>query len=271
MKTKQLTIILSFIYMSVFSQNINYEKKIDSIRTLLNSNDFPYKEKVNNFGLLANLFSAREDYNTSNKYLDSIFNLATYEKDSVTIGNIYKSKAAISFYKNEEVKFLKEINLAIDYLRSIQTDSFDKTETLYTCYTLLSEAHIQSNNYGEANKAILNAFNHISKRNDSIESYAKVDALNTQGYIYSEIENNAEALKSLNKALELENKIDDKYGKANTYNAIAIIYSKQNEDIKAIEYYKQTIELNNELNLNNINGAAYCNLGISYYQLKNYD
>jgi len=271
MKTKALTYLLLLALGTSLSQNSVYQKKIDSITRNLNTKDLSYKERIQNLGTLVNIYSVEENYAVAKKYLDDLYTIGKTNNDTLLIGKIYKSYAVLHFYENKHEELFKYIDKAINTLNTIKTDSDDKIEALFECYTLKSDSYTRINNYAEANNAIIKASDYLPTRNDSIYTYAKIDVLNTQAYIYSEIENNSEALKNLNQALSLENDLNDDYGKANTYNAIAIIYSKQKEDEKAIEYYNLSSGLWGKLGMTDQQSISYLNIGISYFQLKDYE
>lgn len=275
MKTITLYLFL-FLSLSSFSQINNTvqkdnSRKIDSLKRLLENKSLTPKERINYLGNLTDMYLFNNDINQASKCVNEIEKIAIRTKDTIFLATSYKGKAIISTRKGEYKDRVSNMKKAIQLYSSYKGEFPEKDQQLYQCYSILSELHIELNNYGEASKSILKAKEFIPKKNDSIYNYAKIDALNIQGYINSEIENNAEALKNLKQALVLETKMNDDYGKANTYNAIAIIYSKQKNETKALEYYQLALDIWKKRGDKGSSGVCYNNIGISYYELGEYD
>jgi len=269
-----LYLFVFLFFNSISAQNYNaneqlINKKIDSISFLLKGKKLSSKERIKNMGFLADAYIQKNDLDNSLKTILNIKNLAIETKDTFSLARAYKGFAIISSINADSKKEIKELKKAITLFKSIKKHD-RKNAFLSASYHHLANTYTINNNYGEANKAILNAFDYIPTDNDSVAKYARIDLLNTQGYINSEIENNSEALKNLKEALVLETEMNDDYGKANTYNAIAIIHSKQKNETKALNYYQLALDIFEKLGDINSKAMSYNNIGISYYELKDY-
>lgn len=253
------------------SSSEDHDRKIDSLKTLLNDQNITSEDRINFLGKLTDAYLFKNEVIQARICISKIEKIALKIKDTISLAKSYKGKAIIASISGEYNNRVLHIEKAISLLTAFKGNFPNKNQELYTCYSILSELHIEVNNYGKASKAILKAKDYIPKKNDSIYNYAKIDVLNLQGYINSEIENNAEALKNLKKALELETKMNDDFGKANTYNAIAIIYSKQKNETKALEYYQLALDIWKKRNNKSSIGLCHNNIGISYYELGEYE
>ncbi|MFD0962668.1 tetratricopeptide repeat protein [Pseudofulvibacter geojedonensis] len=267
-----LLLLMSF---SIFSQNSNQYreddlKRIDSLKTLLENKNLTTRERVQFLEDLTYTYFLNNETQLADKYINKIEQIAIEEKDTISLAISYKGKAFISYRKGEDKDKIPNLKKAISLFSNYKGNFPNKNQQLYSCYTFLSELHIEVNNYGDASKAVLKAKEFISNKDDINSNYAKIDVLNIQGYINSEIENNAEALKNLKDALVLETKINDDFGKANTYNAIGIIYSKQKNETKALEYYQLALDIHLKLKNKDAIGTCYNNIAISYYELGEY-
>jgi len=269
-----LTLLIFLAFNSIIAQNYNFDnqlidKKIDSISSLLKDKKLSPKERIDKMGILADIYIQKNDLDSSSKTILNIKNLAIETKDTFSLARAYKGFAIISSINANSKKAIRELKKAITLFKSIK--KHDRKNTyLSASYHHLANTYIINNNYGEANKAILNAFDYIPIDNDSVAKYTRIDLLNTQGYINSEIENNSEALENLKEALVLETEMNDDYGKANTYNAIAIIHSKQKNETKALNYYQLALDIYDKTGDTSSKAMSYNNIGISYYELKDY-
>jgi len=269
-----LTLLIFLAFNSIIAQNYNFDnqlidKKIDSISSLLKDKKLSPKERIDKMGILADIYIQKNDLDSSSKTILNIKNLAIETKDTFSLARAYKGFAIISSINANSKKAIRELKKAITLFKSIK--KHDRKNTyLSASYHHLANTYIINNNYGEANKAILNAFDYIPIDNDSVAKYTRIDLLNTQGYINSEIENNSEALENIKEALVLETEMNDDYGKANTYNAIAIIHSKQKNETKALNYYQLALDIYDKTGDTSSKAMSYNNIGISYYELKDY-
>jgi len=244
-------------------------KKIDSISSILKDKKLTPKERIEKMGFLADAYIQQNDLDSSLKTILNIKNLAFEIKDTFSLARAHKGLALVSHINGKSKRSINDVKKAINLFKSIEGNP-KSHDHLYSSYQLLADIYVSYNNYGEANKALLKAYDHISTENDSVARYSRIDLLNIQGYINSEIENNSEALKNLKEALILETEMNDEYGKANTYNAIAIIHSKQKNETKALTYYQLALDLYEKMGDTSSKAMSYNNIGISYYELKNY-
>jgi len=265
--------LLFFIFFnSIIAQNDDSDKhlinkKIDSINSILKNKKLSAKERIDKLSVLIEVYIQKQDLDSTLKTIKEIQKLAVKAKDTFTLARTHKAIASFSDINSKEN--IDELKKAIVLFKSLKKHS-EKNNYLYSSYYLLADLHTINNNYGEAHKAVLRAYDYIPTENDSIAKYSKIDLLNMQGYINSEIENNSEALENLKEALILETEINDDYGKANTYNALAIIHSKQKNETKALEYYQLAFDIYENLGDVGAKALSYNNIGISYYELKDY-
>ncbi|PHS05665.1 MAG: hypothetical protein COA88_11870 [Kordia sp.] len=273
MFNKLLTYVFFLLFLnSIIAQNYDEQiinKKVDSISSLLKDKKLSPEERIDNLGVLADAYLKKNDLDNSLKTILNIKKLAIEIKDTFSLARAYKGFAIISSINANSKKEIKDLKKAIMLFKSLKNHA-KKNEYLRASYYHIANTYVVNNNYGEANKAILNAYDYIPKDNEGNSKYLKIDLLNLQGYINSEIENNSEALINLKEALVLETEINDDYGKANTYNAIAIIHSKQKNETKALNYYQLALDIFEKLEDISLKGMSYNNIGISYYELKNY-
>ncbi|NQY29247.1 MAG: tetratricopeptide repeat protein [Flavobacteriaceae bacterium] len=273
MFNKLLTYLFFLLFLnSIIAQNYDEQlinKKVDSINSLLKDKKLSPEERIDNLEVLVDAYIKKNDLDNSLKTILNIKKLAIEIKDTFSLARAYKGFAIISSINANSKKEIKDLKKAIMLFKSLKNHT-KKNEYLYASYYHIANTYVINNNYGEANKAILNAYDYILKDNEGNSKYLKIDLLNLQGYINSEIENNSEALINLKEALVLETEINDDYGKANTYNAIAIIHSKQKNETKALIYYQLALDIFKKLGNESLKGMSYNNIGISYYELKNY-
>lgn len=247
-------------------QNLD-EKKIDSIKTLLENQNLSSEDRLDHMINLGIAYIQKDDFDTSLKTMLDVKQLAIEVKDTFALARAYK--VIVHLTDENSTKNITNLKKAITLFKRLKKHPQKNTQ-LYNSYQFLSEIYMSNNRYGEASKAILKAYDYIPTDNDSLATYSRIDLLNQQGYINSEIENNSEALLNLKEALVLATEINDDYGKANTYNAIAIINSKQKNETKALEYYQLALDIWEKSGDTNAKAVSYNNMGISYYELKNY-
>jgi len=248
-----------------------HSKKTDSINTILSKSNLNYKEKLENLFLLSNEYLIAHDHKKALNIFLKTRQLAQENNDTLTIGITYKGEAFILGHDKINDRVIKLMETSIKYIEAVSDKNPLKKGHILRANLLLAEFYSESNNYGKASSIILNSYDYLTEKEDSINTYYRIDALNTLGYIYSEIENNSKALENLKEALRLETKINDDFGKANTYNTIAIIHSKQKNEVKALEYYQLALDIHLKRKDTIQSTVLYNNMGISYYEMKDYE
>jgi len=270
MKTTLTYLFLAlFFFANAQSKEEKTTKAIDSINFILNNQALTSSEKLNNLGNLINLHLINNNLEKLTSINNKIQSLALKENDTFHLALSYKGKSIINTLNGNLNKGVVNLKKTISILNSINNHP-NKKEQLQSTYYLLAQTYTEINNYGDASNSVLNSLNHLTRDNDSVANYNKIDAYNLLGFINSEIENNSIALENLKKALVLENEMKDEYGKCNTYNLMGIIYSKQNNEVKALEYYELALSISEKLDDISNSASLYNNIGISYYQLKDY-
>jgi serine phosphatase RsbU (regulator of sigma subunit)/tetratricopeptide (TPR) repeat protein len=96
-------------------------------------------------------------------------------------------------------------------------------------------------------------------------------ALNVLGLTYIDEGNYDLALKTFDKALKIDTKINDQSGIAASHTNIGIIYRELEEYSKAIEQFKSSEKFYKKANDKTALATTYANLGIVYYNQKIYD
>lgn len=269
-----IILLLSFF---TYSQELTEEdkkilqRKSDSLQKILAKDDISQKEIIDNTLNLAQISHLSGDFDKARSLIIEAHKIAVNAKDTLYLGATNKAKAVLSVYKGEFKASINYGKKALEYFKAAHNNPKDLTLQINSIYKLISDSYSYTNNYGKATEALLKSQNYIPKDNDTLAKQLEIDALNSLGFIYSEVENNIAAIQHLKEALELENQIDDKYGKANTYNAIAIIYSKQKDEKKALEYYDLAKKIYIEIEDYGGLAATLNNIGISYYELKDYN
>jgi len=205
MKTTLTYLFLAlFFFANAQSKEEKTTKAIDSINFILNNQALTSSEKLNNLGNLINLHLINNNLEKLTSINNKIQSLALKENDTFHLALSYKGKSIINTLNGNLNKGVVNLKKTISILNSINNHP-NKKEQLQSTYYLLAQTYTEINNYGDASNSVLNSLNHLTRDNDSVANYNKIDAYNLLGFINSEIENNSIALENLKKALDARN------------------------------------------------------------------
>lgn len=254
-----LNIILSFLLLSVFGSNIDYNK-IDSLESAL-KRQFPDEDRSQVLNKL------------SDAYLDVSFQMAQ---------KIARQALKISIdndnYREEANAYINLGNAA--WYTSI-TDSvlyyYDLSLNIYI-------EHADSNGIADSYNRIALVHERTGKYDHSLEFMEKASAIyqhldnnlglarveNNIGIIYNNIGQPREALEHYIRSQELFKAEGVKLEEANVINNIGTVYFESNQVDSAIIMIKKAAKIHSELSSKKALASEYSNLGILYSEKENY-
>ncbi|MFD0962669.1 tetratricopeptide repeat protein [Pseudofulvibacter geojedonensis] len=247
-----------------------YQKKVDSIETIIKNNSDNYSTLVKEINALLKLHQNNNNFDNQLELINTLEQLALKKNDSLELANIYHLKGQNLIYKAglKDVKVLFEKSISI-YKKHNQNNRYYKK--IFYNYLNISDLYINSNQYGKSLKYLYKAKEYIIESNKKDDKLLKNYYLNNLAYIYTKTENYVKAITVLKEALSLEQEINDEYSRADIYNSFATIYAKQNENRKALEYFDLAEEIYKKINSNRGLVTIINNRGISYFDLKEYE
>ncbi len=130
---------------------------------------------------------------------------------------------------------------------------------------------VLANSQGDADKAIVYYNKALELQNEINDRLGVANTLNNIGYVYNHLGDIPKSLECYHKCLKISEEIDNKVGVSTVLNNLGLLYDSQDEVDKAIECYKRSLKICEEINDVPGIGSALNNLGSSYDNLKDND
>jgi signal transduction histidine kinase/tetratricopeptide (TPR) repeat protein len=132
----------------------------------------------------------------------------------------------------------------------------------------MGNAKIQLEEYYEAKKYLLDAFQYYSVSGTEVEKAGINYSLGITGYYLGEYQ---DAILNYRAALQIYNKLGMKQEAANTLQNVGLVHHELDDINKAALYYKEALDINRELKNDTNIAGLYQDLGIIYYRNNQFD
>ncbi len=207
--------ILFFISISILGYSQN--KYLDSLKTIVQKDNTPVKEKMKVFGLLTELYRTEEQYPTANQYAQKYLSLAKAEKDYLQITKAYTYLGVIA--NNQE-----QYDRTSLYIDSTKISASKSGVALPKAYSEYLQAY-QEMSLQDLKKSVAHALAAISNAENQ-KDYELEFKLNY--ILYSTYTNWNDLTNSMKYAKETLNSAKASKNKnylSNTYSALSVAYS----------------------------------------------
>ena len=211
--------------------------------------------------MFANIETAQTNQIDSLKKLISIHELSADKVD--LLNNLAKHQIVYAKYDSAKVTIDKSIFLS-------QELAYQKGEGIAYCYL----AQVTSM-MGDRHLAI--KFHDISIRIHEAASHhlEKAYSLTQKGKNFQFLQKKEEAIECLNQALSIQQALGNQNGIADVYGVFGLVYDDGVNTARALDYYFKCINIKESLELDTEGKAhllyAYANIGLCYWNQKNYD
>ncbi len=287
-----------------FSTSLFYTQeltRIDSLKKDLKSskNDV---ERFENFDLVIRHYLSIS-MDSSKIYNDKLLNFAKNTKNQDIAIKAYNLASSYYYYNSQLDSSLLLVKKSMSLLKN--SDNHKTKADLYRKLAILSRANLNLEEYERYSKLALEEAkkdgdwklmsgclivngNMSFNKNDysnALKHYLAIDSLHTINnevttylsvayenisMIYSALNNN-EAIKYLDKSIEVHKKLDNKAGIYNSIRLKGNFYNAQKNYAKSIDYFTQTVPFYTSFNQPNKLIEVYSELALAYIKTQDYD
>jgi serine phosphatase RsbU (regulator of sigma subunit)/Tfp pilus assembly protein PilF len=193
---------------------------------------------------LGNVFSLMKQYDRAMTYFNAALDQAMQSENYRSLAINYNNIGELYEIKGELDEALKYYYKSLEYNRKI-----DSERGIAICYDCLGSVYLKSGQYNKAASHFKEAISYNRKLND--DYFTAVSLLNS-GIAYGNLNNTALAIKYINDALNLADRIGNKATVRDAHYHLSIIYEKQNLSGPAYKNYKAYTNVKDSiLNLEN--------------------
>ena len=254
--------ICTFAHLHIYTSAISQNKKIDSLRNIL-QNSKEDTNKVNSILELTWQLIQVGDYNEAFTYSNKSISLS--KKMGFDKGRM-KAYNYLGYFYYTQGNYPDALKNYLEELKIIEKAGSKKD--LARCFDNIGSVYDQQANSTEALKNYTEAIKirqALGDKQGISDSYLNIGTSNVNAG------NLEEGLNKIRLSLKLREEIGDKKGIANACNNLGAIAGMKGDYVESIKYFRRALDLEKEIGDNENLSVSYYNIGAALIGLKKFD